>query len=133
MQSRTAAHDEMIGLPEVAMILGVHRATVNDMVRSRRLKARRRGAHWFVRPDDLAEFKAMYVRPSNAPAPRLGPCLPASAPRILELLSEFESASAVELAHLIGLHEGNIRKHLRLLQADGLVHRLEDGQWSLMK
>jgi DNA-binding IclR family transcriptional regulator len=29
------------------------------------------------------------------------------------------------------LHDGNIRKQLRLMEADGLVRRDDEGQWSL--
>lgn len=123
-------HDDFVGLPEVAERLGVHRATVNDMVRAGRLPATREGAHWLVRRTDLEDFASKYVRPSNAPTPRSS-TLPTTAPRILELLTEFGSASALELTPLLGIHEGNVRKHLRLMEVGGLVKPGQDGQWRL--
>lgn len=123
--------EKWVGLPEVADVLGLHRATVNDWVRRRRLKARRRGAHWFVLRSDLEALAADYSRPRNAPPRRESPILPTSAPRIVELLREFGSASALELAPLLDLHEGNVRKHLRLMEHEGLVRRQPDGQWLL--
>ena len=123
-------HDDCVGLPEVAERLGVHRATVNDMVRDGRLPATRDGAHWLVRRVDLDEFASTYVRPSNAPTPRAS-TLPTTAPKISELLTEFGSASALELTPLLEIHEGNVRKHLRLMEAAGLVASGRDGQWHL--
>lgn len=122
--------DEFVGLPEVAERLGVHRATVNDMARRGRLPAQRDGAHWLVRRSDLDRFAAEYVRPSNAPS-RRDHSMPTSAPRICELLREFDSADAAELAILLDLHEGNVRKHLRLMEVAGIVLRRPDGQWVL--
>lgn len=122
--------NELVGLPEVAERLGVHRATVNDMVRCGRLPAHRDGAHWLVRRADLDDFAAGYVRPNNAPS-RRDRSMPTSAPRICDMLREFDSATPAELAVLLGLHEGNVRKHLRLLEVAGLVLRGPDGQWIL--
>ena len=129
MTSQTE-HDEFVGLPEVAERLGIHRATVNDMVRSGRLPATRDGAHWLVRRTDLEDFASAYVRPSNAPTPRSS-TLPSTAPKILELLAEFESASVLELTPLLAIHEGNVRKHLRLMEVAGLVTPGRDAQWRL--
>ena len=122
--------EEHVGLPEVAERLGVHRATVNDMVRDGRLDAVREGAHWLVRRADLEAFATTYVRPSNAPTRRVS-TLPSTAPEIVALLDDFGSASATELAPLIRIDEGNVRKHLRLMEVAGVVARRPDGQWSL--
>ena len=122
--------NDLVGLPEVAERLGVHRATVNDMVRSERLPAVREGAHWFVSRAALDEFAATYVKPSNAPRSRERR-LPESTPQLLSLLAEFESATALELAPFVSLHEGNVRKHLRLMENAGLVTRRVDGEWQL--
>lgn len=128
--SVAASEDEFAGLPEVAERLGVHRATVNDMVRDGRLPAVRSGAHWFVRREHLDAFAAAYVRPPNAPARRT-PGLPPTRDKIVELLEEFGSASALELAPFLELHEGNVRKHLRLLEIARVVRRRPDGEWIL--
>ena len=130
MSPTTIDSTEYAGLPEVAERLGVHRATVNDMVVSGRLAAQREGARWLVRRDDLDRFAASYVRPANAPD-RRDSSLPTSAPRIIELLREFDSAFARELAPFLDLNEGNVRKHLRLMERQGLVHCRDDGQWVL--
>jgi excisionase family DNA binding protein len=119
-----------VGLPEAADRLGVHRATVNDMVRSGRLPADRDGAHWRIDREVFERFASTYVKPPNAPA-RRPRGVPTSAPALLELLGEFGSASAAELAPLLNLHEGNVRKHLRLLEHDGQVRRRADGEWEL--
>lgn len=121
--------ETLVGLPEAARILGVHRATVNDMVREGRLAAGRDGARWMIRADDLERFAASYVRPPNAPPHRVRGGLLESSRSVLEWLAEFENASAVELAQVIDLHEGNVRKHLRILETKGLVDRRGDGSW----
>jgi excisionase family DNA binding protein len=123
--------EDTIGLPEAAERLGIHRATVNDMVRSGRLPALRDGAHWRIDRTVFESFAAEYVKPANAPATRERQ-LPQSTPEIMALLQEFGSASAGELVPFLGLHEGNVRKHLRLLELAGLVQRRPDGQWELM-
>jgi excisionase family DNA binding protein len=123
--------DRYAGLPEVAERLGVHRATVNDMVRSNRLPAIRLGARWLVDRDDLIRFAETYTRPLNAPDRKPPVTIPPTTPQILALLEEFESASAAELAPLLHLHEGNVRKHLRLLEAVGVVARRPDGEWEI--
>lgn len=120
---------DWVGLPEAAAVLGVHRATVNDMVREGRLAAERDGARWVVKREDLDEFAASYVRPPNAPPQRIRGGLLATSRSVLEWLVELEEATAVELAQVVDLHEGNVRKHLRILEAKGMVARLPDGCW----
>ena len=90
MSSVADETDEQVGLPAVAERLGVHRATVNDMVRDGRLPAHRDGAHWVVRRSDLESFAADYVRPANAPN-RRETSVPATWPDIELLLADFES------------------------------------------
>ncbi len=120
---------DLVGLPEAAQVLGVHRATVNDMVLSRRLRARRRRGHWYIERELLEQFASTYQRPSNAPPPRPARELAASAGEILNLLRQWGDATVAELDEVLDLHEGNIRKQLRLLEARGLVERLGDGRW----
>jgi excisionase family DNA binding protein len=129
--SAIETEEDSVGLPEAAERLGVHRATVNDMVRSGRLPGHREGAHWRVNRRVFEEFAAGYVKPPNAPA-RRPRGLPTSAPAVLDLLAEFGSASPAELAPLLGLHEGNVRKHLRLLEHAELVRRRPDAEWELL-
>jgi predicted ArsR family transcriptional regulator len=56
---------------------------------------------------------------------------PAAYDNAAELLAEYHSMSAVELATLAGIHVGNARKHFALLAAQGRAERLDDGQWVL--
>lgn len=118
-----------MGLPGAAERLGLHRATVNEMVQSGRLPATRVGAHWFITRADLEAFAASYQRPRNAP--RRIPRKPLVAPEILLTLVEWDDATVAELAVVIDMHEGNIRKHLCLAEADGLAQRDDFGRWSL--
>ncbi len=46
----------LVGLPEVARHLGVSSKTVRELVRLRRLPARRLGQLWYVDRDILEEF-----------------------------------------------------------------------------
>jgi excisionase family DNA binding protein len=130
MSTQTVAETEYVSLPEAASVLGVHRATVNEMVLHGRLEAIRDGAQWRIRRADLEGFAANYVRPPNAP-PRRGEALPQTSTDLVRLLTDFHSASASELAPFLDVHEGNVRKHLRLMERAGLVRREPDGQWFL--
>jgi len=42
------------------------------------------------------------------------------------------AATSEELAAYVGIHPGNARKHLLILQAQGRAERGADGQWSLL-
>lgn len=122
------ADQEFVGLTEAAERLGVHRATVNDMVLSRRLRGRRRRGQWYVDLRELEAFAATYVRPPNAPRPR-GRSISDAGQEILALLCEWGDATVAELGEVVSVHEGNIRKQLRLLEARGLAVRDELGTW----
>lgn len=126
------ARDEsgvLVGLPKAAERLGLHRATVNDMVRDGRIPARRIGAHWFIDVDDLERFASSYERPRNAP--RRLPRKVQPAPEILAVLSDWGSATVSELGVVVEMHQGNIRKHLCIAEAQGLVQRDEYSRWTL--
>ena len=49
----------------------------------------------------------------------------------MQLLSDWGSASAEELAQVMQLHPGNARKYLAILAAEGRAQRQSDGQWVL--
>ena len=125
----TRMDDELVGLPSAARRLGLHRATVNEMVQSGRVPATRVGAHWFITRRNLEAFAASYSRPRNAPLRNRGK--PLVAPEILSTLAEWDDATVAELAVVIDMHEGNIRKHLCFAEADGLARRDDFGRWSL--
>jgi len=46
--------------PEAARYLGVSEETVRRNIRSKRLKAFRRGTQWFINKEDLAVFSGKY-------------------------------------------------------------------------
>lgn len=125
----TRIEEELVSLPEAAGRLGLHRATVNDMVQSGRVRATRVGSHWYIERCELERFAASYVRPRNAPK-RL-PREPVVEPEILERLRDWGEATVAELAVVIEMHEGNIRKHLCLAEAQGLAKRDDFGRWRL--
>jgi excisionase family DNA binding protein len=121
-----------IGLEEAASIIGVHRATVNEMVRGSRIPGKMIGPHWFVERSVVEEFSRTYERPRNAPRR-----LPTNAARekwtreLIVLINSWHSARVDELADFISLHPGNIRKYLNKAELDGLVHRDEFASWTL--
>lgn len=119
----------MISLPEVAERVGLHRATVNQMVHDGRLPAERVGPRWFVRASDFREFRDSYRRPPNAP--ERAPARPRPSVEVLGLLREWRDASVAELAEVTPMHIGNIRKHLRLAESQGLAYRDDTGSWHL--
>ena len=125
----TRAQERLVSLPDAAERLGLHRATVNDMVRSGRIAARRVGPHWFIDERDLASFAATYRRPLNAP--RRQQRRPVVSPEILKWLAEWDDATITELAVVVEMHEGNIRKHLCLAEVLGLAGRDEFSRWRL--
>jgi excisionase family DNA binding protein len=119
----------LIGLPQAAERLGLHRATVNDMVHEGRIPARRIGPHWFIETGDLERFASDYRRPRNSPR-RLPRAVKPSA-EILALLGDWGSATAAELREVVDMHEGNIRKHLCIAEAQGLAERDEYSRWAV--
>lgn len=122
--------DRLVGLPEAAHAIGVHRATLNEMVRDGRVRAERVGAHWFLSVEEFERLKATYVRPKNSPRRREGL---AAAERwgreILRLLDEWGEGTSAELSKVLALHPGNVRKYLALLEADDLAERDDEGVW----
>lgn len=87
------------------------------------------GPHWFIDERDLASFAATYRRPLNAP--RRQQRRPVVSPEILKWLAEWDDATITELAVVVEMHEGNIRKHLCLAEVLGLAGRDEFSRWRL--
>lgn len=126
------APTDLVGLPEAALVLNLHRATVNEMVHDGRLHGWRLGPHWYVSRADLEEFAASYERPKNSPRRRApGESAASWKRRIANILSDWQEATADELAAAVDLHPGNIRKYLHLLERDGMTLRDEFGSWHL--
>ena len=120
----------LVGLPEVARHLGVSSKTVRELVRLRRLPARRLGQLWYVDRDVLEEFAQTYQPRRPKPAQRRTTNTD-SRERVARLLAEWQSATADELAVGIGLHPGNVRKHLVILASAGVAERDHEGLWRL--
>lgn len=123
---------DLIGLPEAAQILGLHRGTLNAFVLEARLKGYRLGPHWYVRKSEVELFSTRYQRPKNRPRHHNSQSQAAYwTEHILRWLALWESATANELDRVIDIHVGNLRKYLAFAQQEGLVDRDQDGYWSL--
>lgn len=124
---------DLVPLVEAAAVLDVHRATVNEMVRDGRLRGHRIGPHWFVDRDELMRFRETYSRPKNSPKRLAGSNHTEKwIEQLVERLLDWDDATVDELAQVIDLHPGNIRKYLNLAEARGLVQRDEFGSWRLV-
>lgn len=119
----------LIGLVEAAKRLGVCRETANDLVRDGLLPATRVGPWWYVQEEDLESFAATY-RPRPGPRRRQSRNEEHRA-KIAELLADWQDATPAELSTVIGLHPGNVRKHLVMLEAAGVAERDDEGLWRL--
>jgi excisionase family DNA binding protein len=119
----------LVGLPEAAERLGLHRATVNDMVKDGRIPAQRVGAHWFIESQDLERFSHSYHRPRNSPRRSARAVQPSE--EVLSRVDDWGTATVAELNEVLDLHEGNIRKHLCIAEAQGFACRDEYSRWSL--
>ena len=119
-------------LPEVARELGLHRATVNEMVLRGRLQAKRVGAHWFVDREVFQAFALAYQKPKHATLHYgFANAVESTLAAVLEPLVDFGGATAAELDELVDLHIGNIRKYLCIAEARGFAVRADNGQWSI--
>ncbi len=123
---------DLVSLREAAEVLRLHRATVNEMVNSGRLRGFRLGANWYVRASELRIFSQTYQRPRNA-----GRRHNTSATQrrwcehLLAWLLLWTSATTEELDRVLDLHVGNIRKYLVFCEQDGLAARDDSGCWAL--
>lgn len=121
---------DLLGLPEVARRLGVQRGTVNQFVRNGRLPARRLGQLWYVERKVLEEFAETY-EPRRLKRGQRQTSNTDSRERVARLLAEWQAATADELAVGVGLHPGNVRKHLVILASAGVAERDDEGLWHL--
>lgn len=120
---------ELIPLQRAADVVGLHRATLNEMIRDGRLEGVREGPYWYLRADVLERFAQTYRRPKNSPA--RASRRPVASTELLALVGDWGEATVAELARVLQLHQGNIRKHLAIAQADGLAFRDRFGSWQL--
>jgi hypothetical protein len=81
---------------------------------------------WWVREDDLRAWHARAPHgQGRRPLPR------ARTDDVAALLADWGSGSSDEVARAVGVHVGNARKWLKILETEGRAQRLEDGQWVL--
>ena len=121
---------DLVGLTEAARHLGVSSKTVRELVHHGRLPARRLGPLWYVERQVLEEFAETYQPRRLKRSPR-STSNTDSRERVARLLAEWQAATADELAVGIGLHPGNVRKHLLILASAGVAERDDEGLWHL--
>ena len=125
-------HDDdcLRGLQQVADDLGVTRAAVNFMVHDGRLPAILRGPYWFVCTDAFEEFRRTY-EPAPSAGRKLGPRSgePAMTEVVAALLDEWGEARVDELSVVVRRAEGNVRKYLALLVAQGRAFKADNSTW----
>ena len=121
---------DLVGLTEVARHLRVSSKSVRLLVYQGRLPARRLGPLWYVDREVLEEFAKTY-QPRRPKRPPRQTSNTDSREKVARLLAEWQSATADELAVGIGLHPGNVRKHLVILASAGVAERDDEGLWRL--
>ncbi len=103
---------------------------MSQLVRDRRLPARRLGQLFYVEREVLEEFAKTY-QPRRLKRTARQNSNTDSREKVARLLAEWQSATADELAVGIGLHPGNVRKHLVILASAGVAERDDEGLWRL--
>ncbi len=118
--------DEFLSTAEAARV--VHRAqdTIRVTIRKGLLPAVKNhdDSTWRVRRSDLVAWSDHARRIT---VKRVHP-----SQQVAELLATYDSADVTELATIMGIHPGNVRKHLAILAAQGRAERQADGQWVLI-
>jgi len=126
LSDMTEPHDrQLLSTREVAELLGTTQPAVGWAIRIRNMPVAattRYGHHRLDRDAVLAWAATNTFQPSK---PRHAWLETAKA---LEVLGP---ATTEEIAAYRGIHPGNVRKHLLILDAEGAVERGADGQWSL--
>jgi len=118
--------DRLLTTTEAGHLVGRSDSAVRGAVRSGLLKAVWDHNRWLVSAAAVMTWASTH---KANPWPRT------AKPRtdeVVELLSDYGSASAEEVAGILGVHPGNARKYLALLARAGRAQRLEDGQWVLI-
>jgi excisionase family DNA binding protein len=123
--------EDLLSLPDAAQVLGLHRATVNNMVLCGRLKGYRLGPHWYLRRSEVELFRSGYDRPKTSPRRVAREVKAYWTNELLRWLLHWHDATSAELKTVVDLHIGNIRKYLALAEHDGLVTRDDCGRWAL--
>jgi hypothetical protein len=120
-----SSEDVMLTTHEAGRLVGRSEGAVRKALGRGTLRGKRDREVWHVRAADVVAWAA---------CSRSGPGNPLPAPRTedtVHILREYESASAEEVATLLGVHPGNARKYLAMLALQGRARRRADGQWVL--
>jgi hypothetical protein len=126
LPSANLGADPAYSLSEAAAIIGCTRRTINRHVLAGHISANR-GAygHWYVDEAGITQLRTM-IRPQPRQVDVCASCI-----RAAELLYRWDSGTTQEMAPVIGIVEGNVRKHLGHLARDGHAMRQLDGTWVL--
>jgi excisionase family DNA binding protein len=124
--------DDLLSTVEVAALLGISRGGVHHLGEKGYIPYQRiDGRRYFKRADVEAH------RPRLGPSagrPRTDGPLPRSAPRVLGCLNEWAASTSEQLAMVVELHPGNVRKCLAIAEKLGYTVRSRTGEgleWSL--
>jgi hypothetical protein len=115
----------MLTTREAGELVGRSEAAIRSALCRGVLPGERGRDFWLVRAGDVIAW-ARHTPPGHGR--RL------ARPRteeVIQLLTEWGSATAEEMATVMSLHVGNVRKFLAILAAEGRAERRDDGQWVL--
>ena len=111
---------------EVAAIIGCDRMTLNRRLLDGSVPGwRTDNGHWVLNEEGLEVANSVIH-----PKPRIRKACK-TCDQLGDLLHSWETGSVAELTPVMGIHEGNVRKHLNHLAARGLAIRRLDGDWEL--
>ena len=107
---------------QVGSMLGVDQRTVREWIMRRQLTATRFDGHWQIAPSDLEKFRTHTRLPARKR--KSSSTLPLADLSILRTLAQWDDAISREIAQVHQIVEGNVRKHLCLLEAQGFARRI---------
>jgi len=119
--------EELLSTAQAAHVVQRGQATIRAAIRKGLLSASKNpdDSTWRVRRSDLLAW-------SDRAARRIAVNRPHPSQHVAELLATYGSADVAELATIMGIHPGNVRKHLAILAAQGQAEHQDDGQWVLV-
>jgi excisionase family DNA binding protein len=123
---------EWISTTEAARLVGVGSVTIRKKIRLNEVPARREGPVWLIDAaalDDLRRLVAAERRNYSHVRPKPLPITP-TGHRAMQLLADWGSGTSEELALVIEVNSGNVRKGLAI--AEKLAFAIRNGSdWSL--
>ncbi len=116
--------NDLVTTTEAAALTGRTQDVIRRMINFGYITASSENGRWYI---DRQVLDAWDRRAKRRPTPARPPAWQRSA----EIIAEYGSVSAEELADLADIHIGNARKHLALMAKHGRARRRPDGQWVL--